>query len=77
MTKIYACYDNEAIHLEGSPSGLWRRLGKAVYPHGYRGFESLSLRHIESEYFFGFNKNERSTKGFLAALKSGQDFLKA
>jgi hypothetical protein len=24
--------------------GLWRRLGKAVYPQGYPGFESLSLR---------------------------------
>ena len=33
--------------VEGSPSGLWRRLGKAVYRQRYRGFESLSLRHIE------------------------------
>ncbi len=33
-----------ALITERSPSGLWRRLGKAVYPQGYRGFESLSLR---------------------------------
>ena len=32
--------------MEGSPSGLWRRLGKAVYWQRYRGFESLSLRHV-------------------------------
>ena len=30
---------------EGSPSGLWRRLGKAVWEQSHRGFESLSLRH--------------------------------
>src|ERR1700722_2774898 len=29
---------------EGSPSGLWRRLGKAVWEQSHRGFESLSLR---------------------------------
>jgi hypothetical protein len=33
--------------MEGSPSGLWRRLGKAVYSQGYRGFESLSLRQVK------------------------------
>ena len=27
------------------PSGLRRTLGKCVYPHRYRGFESHSLRH--------------------------------
>lgn len=33
--------------MEGSPSGLWRRLGKAVCGQLHRGFESLSLRHIK------------------------------
>ena len=31
--------------MERWPSGLRRMLGKCVYPHGYPGFESLSLRH--------------------------------
>lgn len=32
--------------MEGSHSGRVRRLGKAVYPKGYRGFESLTFRTI-------------------------------
>ena len=32
--------------LERWPSGLRRTLGKCVYPHRYRGFESHSLRHL-------------------------------
>ena len=32
---------------EGSPSGLWRRLGKAVCGQLHRGFESLSLRQLK------------------------------
>ena len=31
--------------MERWPSGLKRTLGKYVYPHRYRGFESHSLRH--------------------------------
>ena len=30
--------------MERWPSGLRRTLGKCVYPHRYRGFESHSLR---------------------------------
>lgn len=30
--------------MESSPSGLWRRLGKAVGLHRPRGFKSLTLR---------------------------------
>ena len=32
--------------MERWPSGLRRTLGKCVYPHRYRGFESHSLRHF-------------------------------
>ena len=34
------------LTLERSPSGLWRRLGKPVYPQGYRGFKSHPLRQV-------------------------------
>lgn len=34
------------FYTERSHSGLVRRLGKAVYPQGYREFESLPLRQI-------------------------------
>ena len=37
------------------PSGLRRTLGKCVYPHRYRGFESHSLRHK----FYLFIENKR------------------
>jgi hypothetical protein len=33
--------------MERSHSGLVRRLGKAIYPQGYRGFESLPLRIVD------------------------------
>src|SRR6185369_7027041 len=33
--------------VERSPSGLWRRLGKAVCGQLHRGFKSLSLRQIK------------------------------
>lgn len=36
--------------MEGSPSGLWRRLGKAVWEQSHRGFESLSLRQKNTRY---------------------------
>lgn len=35
------------LNMEGSPSGLWRRLGKAVCGQLHRGFESLSLRQAK------------------------------
>ena len=35
---------------ERSHSGLVRRLGKAVYPQGYRGFKSPPLRQIKMTY---------------------------
>ncbi len=31
-------------NMVGSPSGLWRLLGKQVYPQGYREFESRPHR---------------------------------
>lgn len=33
------------LEMEESPSGLWRRLGKAVYSQEYRGFKSHLFRH--------------------------------
>lgn len=36
--------------MEGSPSGLWRRLGKAVGEQSPRGFKSLSLRQVIFEF---------------------------
>ena len=34
------------VAMERWPSGLRRTLGKCVYPHRYRGFESHSLRQL-------------------------------
>ena len=49
----YSCFENTMIFesflmllMERWPSGLRRTLGKCVYPHRYRGFESHSLRQI-------------------------------
>ena len=44
--------------MERWPSGLRRTLGKCVYPHRYRGFESHSLRQ-------NFNKKSK----FLTKIK--------
>ncbi len=52
-------------YLERWPSGLRRTLGKCVYPHRYRGFESHSLRQIFSQklgFFAQKNKIEIKTK---------------
>ena len=44
--------------MERWPSGLRRTLGKCVYLHRYRGFESHSLRQIDKyelqTYLFDF-----------------------
>lgn len=42
----------QSVHTEGSPSGLWRRLGKAVCGQLHREFESLSLRHKKGSCMF-------------------------
>jgi hypothetical protein len=39
--------------MERSLSGLERTLGKRLYLKGYRGFESLSLRHRKSPSLMG------------------------
>ena len=52
--------------MEGSPSGLWRRLGKAVCGQLHRGFESLSLRQ---EY------NSDPTRSLKASTKRAGRFL--
>ena len=51
--------------MERWPSGLRRTLGKCVYPHRYRGFESHSLRQIFSQklqFFTRLSKIEKNIK---------------
>lgn len=60
---------------EGSPSGLWRRLGKAVYSQGYRGFKSLSLRQEETAHLYGWAVCFLRRKGFeTVVLRSKTGF---
>jgi len=42
--QSYSQRTTHITYMEGSHSGRVRRLGKAVYPKGYRGFESLTFR---------------------------------
>lgn len=49
--------------MEESPSGLWRRLGKAVYPHGYRGFKSHLFRNCINSV------RKKQMKGFLEFIR--------
>ncbi len=44
VAYLELCERRPVGKMEESPSGLWRRLGKAVYPHGYRGFKSHLFR---------------------------------
>ena len=45
MLREYQVLCTIIFPVERSHSGLVRTLGKRVCPQGYRGFESLPLRH--------------------------------
>ena len=70
---------NERTIMESSHSGLVRHLGKVVYPKGYRGFKSLTLRKnwkSESEAEMG-SRRRRDPNAFPPRIPEFKRFFHA